>query len=151
MFSYSQLNTAKLILVSNKNYNFFLHFSMVNNLPFLPYQAQLSLIQTKLSACSSTICGQNLELCSLPASFQAVSKLFFFLRNRFFKGVPQRRIQFLVRLIASCFRILPQVCKGHQGPGALLIKYDLFSVLFGNYLFNETQWRILYNTKNILI
>ena len=41
---------------------------MVHNLPLFFYQAKLSPIQTNLPACSNAICGQNLELCSIPAS-----------------------------------------------------------------------------------
>ena len=66
---------------------------MFHNLPLLPSQAKLSLIQTNLPACSGTICGQNLELCALPASFQAIIFV-----NMLMKGVPQQQIDFLKRL-----------------------------------------------------
>ena len=51
----------------------FFSLSKVYNVPLFTYQVQFSSIQTILPAYISAICGQNPELLSLPASFQAVS------------------------------------------------------------------------------
>ena len=100
----------------------------------------LSHIPTNFPACSSPVCGQNLELfCSLPASFQAVTK--YFLINRLFKVVPQQRIEFPLRVNASFLRMLPSICWGP--PSSLLY----FRNLFCQNLLNETPLRIEFNTK----
>ena len=63
---------------------------------------------------SSLAGGQILELCFLPASFQAV---YFFL-NRFFKGVPKRPIYFPLHLNTFFFRILPRCVEALEAWGA---------------------------------
>ena len=84
---------------------------------------------------SSAICWQNLKFCSLPASFQAVSK--YFLTYRLFKGVPQQQIDFPLRVNALLLRILPPMFRGHF----------ILETVFCQKLLNETPWRFEFNTN----
>ena len=113
--------------------------SKVYNVPLFTYQVQFSSIQTILPAYISAICGQNPELLSLPASFQAVSTKNFF-RKMLFKGVPQWRINFPLRLNAYFCRILPLVCRGPRGPGLHhCISETLFFSFSNNFLIRPTE------------
>ena len=69
-------------------------------------------------AYSRAICGQNLEALSLPASIQGISW------SRF-KGVPQRRIEFLTRL-TGWFFYLAQVLLTSGG----FIWLNMFQIVF---------------------
>ena len=70
------MTIIKLILGFQKGLNLFLNLSLVHNLPIFTYTTLLSTNQTNLPANTKAICWKNLELCSLTASFQAVSKYF---------------------------------------------------------------------------
>ena len=97
---------------------------MVHNLPFFTYKALFSTIQTNLLACPSAISGQNLELCSLPANFQAGSTYIF----------PGSQSEIPVVAICLILMILPHVCRGSQGPQVHHFMSETFFFIYVNVI-----------------
>ena len=111
---------------------------MVQYLPLFPYQAQLSCIQTNFPACSSAICGQNFELCSVPAIFQAVSKYFFLATGSlkgFLRGELSSSRGWPADFLGSC-----QVCV--EAGGVYFIKKIAHFFCFANMLILRHTWEI---------
>ena len=96
---------------------------MVHNLSLFPYHSQLSHIQKNLQACPFAICGQNLELCSVPAIFHAI---YIYLLTGSLKGFRSGRLSSLQDRLADLQYLAQVYLETGKAGGVYLIKYESF-------------------------